>query len=123
MSPETLGKLYEDGEVLIRQGETGDCMFVIREGEVEVLVEKDGRETLLRVAGKGELLGEMSIFEKAPRSATVRARGQVRALTIDKKNFLRRVSSDPSIAFNVVQTLSRRIRELSDEIASLRNER
>jgi len=121
VSPETLGKLYEDGEVLIRQGEAGDCMYVIREGEVEVIVEQDGRETLLRVAGKGELLGEMAIFEKAPRSATVRARGQVRALTIDKKNFLRRVSQDPSIAFNVVQTLARRVRELSGEIASLKN--
>lgn len=83
------------------------------------MLEQDGRETLLRVAGEGELIGEMAIFERGPRSATVRALGEVRALTVDKKNFLKRINDDPSIAFRVVQTMSRRVRELSAEIARL----
>jgi CRP-like cAMP-binding protein len=95
-------------------------MYVIQEGEVEILAEQDGREVSLAVRGKGEMIGEMAIFEREARSATVRARGPVRALTVDKKTFLRRVQEDPSLAFRLVQTMSRRIRELNREVAHLR---
>lgn len=116
-----LGKVYEDGEVLIRQGETGDCMFVIQEGQVEVVHEHDGRETRLRVVGEGEFVGEMAIFERDVRSATVRAVGRVRALTIDRKNLLRQINEDPSMAFRLVQVMSRRIRDMSTELARLKS--
>ncbi len=122
MSRGALGKLYQDGEVIIRQGKVGNNMFIIQEGQAQVLVEKDGKETRLRVAKEGELLGEMAIFEKEVRSATVRALGEARVLTIDKKNFLRRISEDPSIAFRIVQTMSRRVREMSDEVVRLKAE-
>lgn len=108
-----LGRTYARGDVLCRQGEPGDCLFVIQEGEFEVLREEGGRETLIRVARKDELLGEMAIFERAPRSATVRARGPGRALTLDKRNFLRRINEDPSLAFRIIQTMSQRVRELT----------
>ena len=57
------------------------------------------------------------------RSATVRALGQVRILTIDKKNFLRRISQDPSMAFRIVETMSRRIRELTEENVQLKGDK
>ena len=111
----------------IRKGTSALFYWIVRLGVVisagfmaVILVEKGGHETLLRVASDGELIGEMAVFERQPRSASVRARGRVRALTIDKKNFLRRISEDPSIAFRIVQTMSRRIRELSDEVARLK---
>jgi CRP/FNR family cyclic AMP-dependent transcriptional regulator len=116
-----LGRVYDDGEVILRQGEKGDCMFVIQEGEVEVIREDGGKETRLAVRGQGEFIGEMAIFEQDVRSATVRALGQTRILTIDKKNFLRRVHEDPSLAYRMVQSMSRRIRELSAEVARLRS--
>ncbi|MHC4140815.1 MAG: Crp/Fnr family transcriptional regulator [Planctomycetota bacterium] len=112
-----LGATYDDGEIIVRQGDVGDRMFVIQKGRAQVLVEKDGRETPIRVAQEGELIGEMAIFERHVRSATVRALGEVRVLTVDKKNFLKRIHEDPSLAFRVVQTMSRRVRELSDELA------
>jgi CRP-like cAMP-binding protein len=61
--------------------------------------------------------GEMEIIERQPRSATVRARGQARVLTVDKKSFLRRIHEDPSLAFYMMQTMSHRIRDLSAEVA------
>jgi CRP-like cAMP-binding protein len=121
MSTGDLGRVYEDGELLVRQGEIGDAMFVIQEGEVEVVKERDGRETVLATLGAGEMLGEMAVFLRETRSATVRAKGRARAITIDKKNFLRRINEDPSIAFRLVETLSRRVRELSEEIARLKH--
>jgi CRP-like cAMP-binding protein len=120
MSQGALGKLYHDGEVIIRQGALGDAMFVIQEGQLEILLEKDGRETRIRVAGRDELIGEMAVFEHEVRSATVRALGDARVLTVDRKNFLRRINEDPSLAFRLVETMSRRVRELSEEVARLR---
>jgi CRP-like cAMP-binding protein len=117
MSNGALGRVYEDGEILVRQGDAGDCMYVIQEGDVEIVIEKDGRETVLAHAGAGEMVGEMAIFLHEVRSATVRAKGRARALTVDKKNFLRRINEDPSIAFRLVETMSRRVRDLSDALA------
>ena len=115
-----LGRTYSDGEIITRQGDAGDCMYVIQQGKVQVLVEKDGVETPLRVASEGEFMGEMAVFDHEVRSATLRALGEARLLTIDKKNFLKRVHKDPSLAFRLVQTMSKRVRNLSDEIARLR---
>jgi len=115
-----LGKVYQDGEIITRQGDVGQVMYVIQQGKVEVLMEKDGHETLLRVAEGGEFLGEMAIFDHVVRSATLRARGEVKVLTIDKKNFLKRIHVDPSLAFKIVQTMSQRVRELGNEVARLK---
>lgn len=119
MDTGALGKIYEDGEVIVRQGDVGDCMFVIQEGKVEVVMEEEGNEVILAERGEGDFFGEMAIFDQDVRSATVRAKGQVRALTVDKKNFLRRIHKDPSLAFRIVETMSYRIRELGDEVARL----
>lgn len=116
-----LGKTYRDGDVITRQGDVGECMYVIQEGQVQVVVERDGVEMPLRVAQEGEFMGEMAIFDREQRSATLRALGEARVLTIDKKNFLKRIHKDPSLAFRIVQTMSKRVRELSDQVARLRS--
>jgi CRP-like cAMP-binding protein len=117
-----LGKMLEDGEIIFRQGDVGDSMYVIQEGQVEVFVERQGTEVRLRLLGEGETVGEMAIFARETRSASVRALGRVRVLTLDKKTFLTRVQQDPSLAFRILETMSRRIRELSDEVVRLRSE-
>jgi CRP/FNR family transcriptional regulator len=121
MTTGALGKDYLDGEIIIRQGEEGDCMYVIQEGQVEVFQEDGGKEIHLAMAGEGEFIGEMAIFEREVRSATVRALGNVRVLTVDKKNFLRRVHQDPSLAYRLVQNLSHRIREMNTELFRLKS--
>jgi CRP/FNR family cyclic AMP-dependent transcriptional regulator len=117
MSEGALGKVYQDGEIIVRQGDSGDSMFVVQAGQVQVVAERGGEETLLRVAQAGELLGEMAIFEQQPRSATLRALGETKILTIDKKSFLGGIHEDPSLAFRIVQTMSHRIRDLTDRLA------
>lgn len=116
MSFGALGKTFSDGEIIIRQGESGDCMFVIQSGEVEVLNEKEGKEVRLAVRGKGEFIGEMSLFEREVRSATIRSLGESRILTVDRKNLLGNIKKDPTLAFRIIQTMSHRLRELSEEI-------
>lgn len=119
MTAGALGRIYEDGEVVVRQGDPGDALFVIEDGTVEIVAERGGVDTLLRTAGPGELIGEMALFERAPRSATVRARGQARILTLDRRNFLRRITEDPTLAFRIIEAMAHRVRDLSREVVEL----
>jgi CRP/FNR family transcriptional regulator len=96
-------------------------MYVVQEGDVEVVREEEGSEVALAVLGPGECFGEMAVFEREKRSATVRARGHARVLTVDKKTLLRRFQKDPTLALNILQTLSRRVRVLDRELAETRN--
>lgn len=120
MESGALGKVYHDGEILVRQGETGDCMYVIQAGQLEVFRQTDGKEVRLAVLGKGDVFGEMALFESEVRSAYVRALGEARVLTLDKRTFLRRVHEDPSLAFRILQMMSQRIRQMNAELVRLK---
>jgi len=112
-----LGREYKAGEIIVQQGDAGNCMFVIQKGEVEALAETDGRQLRLRTMGRNEFFGEMALFEKEVRTATIRALRPTRVLTIDKKNFLGGVHEDPSLSFRILQMMSHRIRDLTDRLA------
>ena len=109
-----LGKQYHDGEVIVRQGEVGDCMYVIQSGEVEVLHREGDREFCLATLREGDFFGEMAVFEREVRSATVRAVGEAWVLTLEKKSFLRRIHEDPSLVFRILERMSHRIREMNN---------
>jgi len=120
METGALGKMYRDGEAIVCQGEVGDCMYVIQAGQAEVLQEKENQEVRLAVIGEGDVFGEMALFEREARSATVRALGDLRVFTVDKRTFLRRIHQDPSLAFRILQKMSYRIRELDAEIVRMK---
>ncbi len=121
MNEGVLGREYEDGEVLCRQGEPGDRMFVMQEGRAEVVCSEGGREVVVGELVPGDLFGEMAVVDRQPRSATVRAKGWIRALTLDKRAFLRRVHEDPTLAYRMLEGMSRKVRQLDEELALLRN--
>ncbi len=114
-----LGKVYREGEIIVRQGDVGHCMYVIQSGKVEVLKEEGGKVVRLAELGEGDFFGEMALFEKDVRSATVRPLGEVRVLTVDKRMFLRKIHDDPSLAFRIMREMSHRIRELNNELMRL----
>lgn len=116
MSTGALGRMYEPGEVVVRQGDTGACMYVIQEGTLEVVREDGTTEVRVGILDAGDFFGEMSLFERETRAATVRALGQVRVLTVDRKTLMRRVHEDPSLAFNLLRTMCQRIRRLDHEL-------
>ncbi len=120
MNEGELGRVYEAGEIIINKGDVGKHMYVIQNGSVEVFIPNEGREIILAELGRGEIFGEMAIFENEVRSASVRAKSKARLLTVDKKNFLRRVHADPTLAYKLVQKLSHRIREMNKEVSELR---
>jgi CRP-like cAMP-binding protein len=117
MGKGALGKLYADGEDIVSQGDIGDCMFVVQSGRVEVLQATSAGEQHLAFLETGDFFGEMAVFEREKRSATVRASGEARVLKVDKKTLLRRIKEDPLLAVSLLQTMSHRIRDLNAGLA------
>lgn len=117
---EHLGRRYRD-EVIIKQGDPADGMYVIQSGQVEVLFEKREASIRLAVLEAGDVFGEMALFSKAPRSATVRAFGEAQVVKIDKRGFFARVHEDPTLAFRILQKMADRIRELDEAVMRLQS--
>ena len=76
-----------------------------------------GGEQHLAFLEAGDFFGEMAVFEKEIRSATVCAAGEARVLSVDKKALLTRIREDPLLAVNLLKTMSHRIRHLNEEIS------
>lgn len=119
MTSNSLGRLYSDGEIIIKQGSIGDCLYVIQEGKVGVYDESKGSETKVAELGEKEFFGEMGLFEKDVRSATVRAIGSAKIMTIDKMNFYKTIQKDPSLAFRLLESMSKRLRQTTKDLGEL----
>lgn len=115
-----LGIEFEAGTYLFRHGEEGDRLYVVLEGEVELLLKHEGREVRIAGCGVGDTIGEDVLFEPGRRLADARAVTKVRVLGVDRWNFLRRASKDPTLVFGILKQLSRRVHELGAEVVRLR---
>ena len=113
---DALGKCFKDGEIIYRQGERGDCMYVIQKGKAEVMHRDGDKEFLLGELTDGDFFGEMALFEGETRRATVRAVGDTWVYTLERDSLFRRIDEDPSLAFRLIQQMSYRIRELETKL-------
>ena len=107
-----LGKIYRDGQVICRQGELGECMYIIQEGQAEMIFRSGNKEFCLGVLNAGEFFGEAELLGEGVRPATLRAVEVAVVLTVDKRTFLHRLHEDPSFAVKVIRRMSRRILQL-----------
>ncbi|MFQ5408766.1 MAG: CoA-binding protein [Anaerolineales bacterium] len=98
------------GEELFAEGSPGDRAYVIEDGEVEIIKHSSGREVLLAVRESGEVIGEMSLLEDTPRTASVRARSAVRLLAIHKEQLDELLNASPSAARALLHTVLGRFR-------------
>jgi len=107
---------FDDGESLCRAGDLADCAYVIMSGEVEILGETpDGAEVIFGVRGANELIGEMAVVTNSPRSASVRALGEVVAMRIMDEALLKLLSENPDIALDVMRQLSERLADTTEK--------
>lgn len=114
-----LGELFREGDTIIRQGDIGSSMYVIEDGEVEVIHWHAGTAVRLAVLGEGDIFGELSLFGNDERSATVRALGDVRVTTVDRSTFLRNIQEDLSLASRTFQSMAARLNHMNAELAVL----
>lgn len=106
----------EDGDVIVREGEEGRSMFIIKRGRVEIFKQVGGHEILLASLKRGDFFGEMSLLEGLPRSATARSLGSTELVVLRPGSLLLRIRQDPTFAFELLQQMSRRIRKLNDQL-------
>jgi CRP/FNR family transcriptional regulator, cyclic AMP receptor protein len=123
----TLAKLcrtvtWAAGQVVFREGEPGASLFVLTEGEVEVLNGHGGADKVIAVLSAPAAFGEMALIDREARSATVRARTACQALELTAEAFtaFRNRSRDgfTFVVINVARILSSRLRETSQRLAS-----
>jgi CRP-like cAMP-binding protein len=105
---------FNDLDVIFTEGDHSREMYVVIEGEVVVSKLSTKGEVTLAVLKRGDFVGEMSLLESLPRSATARANGPTKLLAIQPGGFLLKIRRDPTFAFEMLQTLSRRIRVIND---------
>ena len=98
-----------DGKVLCREGDLGREFFVLVEGSVDVT--KKGRR--VATLGAGDFVGEISLLETTPRTATVTAKTPLRFFVLTPKDFRQVVEENPSVERKVLRALARRVLELS----------
>jgi hypothetical protein len=103
---------HDSGAIVFREGEPGDCLYLIVEGQVRVT----RGETLLREQGPKSFFGEIAVLEGENRTATVVTTTPVRFLRLDRDDLLRLMDELPAIAIGICQTLSRLVRELSGRV-------
>ena len=103
---------FEAGADLCRQGEAGDAVFLLVKGKVRVFTGAGADERTLSELGQGACIGEMAVFDRAPRSATVRALDRVRALIVPGDGFKQLLLERPEMNQAIIAELVRRMRGL-----------
>jgi transcriptional regulator with GAF, ATPase, and Fis domain len=116
-----LGRNYSVGDVIFREGDIGNVMYVIQEGRVRISRSTERGEVSITTFGPGDIFGEVALFEEGLQAVTVTVIENARILSIDKKKFFQSMSRDPSLAFNLLKTMSDRIRSLDSEFIRLKN--
>jgi CRP/FNR family cyclic AMP-dependent transcriptional regulator len=102
---------YPAGDVLLRQGEPGDTLFVIVSGRVQVTRHGDDVTSHgLATAGPGEVVGDMALLDDLPHSATVTALEPTRVLAMPVSDFRAALREEPDITIRLLATVSRRLR-------------
>ena len=118
-------KRFAAGEIIIREGETGDRVYCLLSGEVKVLKCIEGLNDLIEVARlpDGSTFGEMELIDMQARSATIEALGECRTVSLSNKDLLHILHDNQHIftiiMMNLARDLSRRIRTLDHKLCEL----
>lgn len=113
-------KEYSKKETLFQQGDPGEEFMILTEGSVKVeLMNTEGKELTLTILTPFQFLGELALLDDVPRSATVISMEQSTLLSINKRDFARILESFPRMSIPIMRQLTRRVRVLTDDIASM----
>jgi len=116
----TLAKTFPAHTILLREGERSDSLYIILYGKVKIYVsDKEGDEAILNIQGTGDYFGEMALLDEAPRSASAMTMEPTRVAIMAKSAFKDCLASHPDIAYNLIRTLTQRVRVLSGSVRNL----
>lgn len=97
---------YEEGAYVFKEGAHGGYMFFIVDGDVEVIKQFDTKKHTIAELGPGRSVGEMSLIDGAPRSATVRAKNNLSLIVLKREDFQKMLTEEPAIANRVLMGIA-----------------
>ncbi len=103
------------GQRIFSEGEPGDVMYVVTEGEVDLVA----RDTVIETLAPGDILGEMALIDKNPRSATAIARTNCRLAPINEARFTYLVQQTPYFAIQVMRVMAHRLRSMDEQLSRI----
>lgn len=120
ISGAVIKRRFKRGEALVEQGQKSNALFILLTGRARVMTsDSRGREVILATLGQGDYLGEMSIIDNEPHSATVRAEVQTDVLMLGRAEFARCLTENASMSLVVMRGLVKRLRHADRKIESL----
>lgn len=99
-------KEFQPGEIIFHEGEPGDYMYVVLEGEVDIV----HNEKVINRVGPGEILGEMALIDNSPRSATARVSLPSILVLVNRFDFTFYVQHSPFFALDILEIMANRLR-------------
>ena len=120
ISGAVIKRRFKRGEALVEQGQKSNALFILLTGRARVMIsDSRGREVILATLAQGDYLGEMSIIDNEPHSATVRAEVQTDVLMLGRAEFARCLTENASMSLVVMRGLVKRLRHADRKIESL----
>ena len=117
-------QLFSPGEAVVREGDQGDIMYLVLKGELavkKVLDQREGEVLLARI-GENDFFGEMALFDRQPRSASVYCETEAQCLAIEEQSFTRIMVDYPAIPISICKVFSQRTRDLHEKLENAKRE-
>lgn len=119
LSAQLVERVFQPQDIIVKEGEVGDCFYLILSGHVVVLKHEGAEELVMAEMGPGDGFGEMSLFLDQPRSATIKAMDEVIALELKRKNFKALLEKYPQMHLQISRLIESRVSLLdsADEVS------
>jgi CRP/FNR family cyclic AMP-dependent transcriptional regulator len=106
--------VYNEGDVIFRQGDEGSSLFIIEDGSVEISYGEARAKVVLATLFSGQYFGELSLFDRAPRSATATALKRSQLIRLDRDDLVDFVNKDPAAALRIIAEMGERLRQTNE---------
>lgn len=111
---------FSPGQSLIKQGDMGDCGYLILEGDADVMLDTESGPVKVSGVGRNDFVGEMALLMDQPRTATILARTEVATLKITKESFFQLVEDSPKIGIEMMRILAHRLEATTADLSRAR---
>jgi len=108
-------KRFDKGDTIFRAGDVGDSFYIVRSGTVQIFIENfEGEKIILRESERGDVFGDVSMFDGGPRTATAVATDETEVLSLDKEGLLALVKKHPHAALDLLSVMGKRLRSTNE---------
>lgn len=109
-------RVYYPGDTVFREGEQGECAFIVQEGMIEITRDDNGKKAVLGSIGKGGIFGEMALIDNSPRMATAKASKQSTLMIVTSAAFHAKIKNADPFVRGLLNIFAKNIRAMGKQI-------